>query len=59
MQTKLSETRTLPCHAHAELFCSISRHGRRTQSPNAIVSFCSLGLNFICRLHLQGYDKIK
>jgi len=32
MQAKLSETHTLPCHANAELFCSILLHGGSTVS---------------------------
>jgi len=28
------------------------------QSPITIILFCSFGLNFICCLHLLGYDKI-
>jgi len=30
----------------------------RGQSPITIIWFCSFGLNFICCLHLLGYDKI-
>ena len=41
-------------HTH-ELF----RFMARGQSPITIVSFCSFRLNFICCLHLLGYDKFR
>jgi len=50
----LSESRTLPRRSCFVIF----RFMARGQSPVTIVSFCSFGLNYICCLHLLGYDKI-
>jgi len=59
LQCKQNYQKPVHCHTHAELFCEISFHGKRTQCPIAIVFFCSFGLNFICCLHLLGYHWIK
>ena len=53
LQCKQICLKLVQCHAHAELFCNISLHGKRTQPPIAIVLFCSFGLNFMCCLHLN------
>jgi len=59
LQRKQSCQKLVDCHAHKELFCNISLHGGKTQSPIEIVLFCSFDPNFICCLYLLGYDKIK
>ena len=52
---KQSCQKLVHCHTHAELFCNISLHGKRTQCPIAITLFCSFGLNFFCSLQLLVY----
>jgi len=40
-----------------ELFCNISLHGKTVSIHDRFV--LQFRANFICRLHLLGYDKIK
>jgi len=53
LQCKERCQKLVHCHAYTEVFCDISLHGEKSVQLRL---FCSFGLNFICCLHLLGYD---